>query len=64
MKTRGQVIKEYKIAFKNGTEGGLLLERFQQISALGCSNNIKAIALKHEIDHIICGYMDSVNESN
>lgn len=49
MKTRGRVIEEYKIAFKNGMEGELLLETVQQINALDYSDKDKAIALKQEI---------------
>lgn len=64
MKTRGQVIEEYKMAFKNGTEGELLLKIVQKINALDCSDKDKAIALKQEIDHIICGYMECANKVN
>ena len=59
MKTRGQVIEEYKRAFENKTEGELLLATVKQINALDCSDRVKSIALREEIDNIICAYIEA-----
>lgn len=57
MKTRGEVIDEYEAAFKNGTEGEVLLKSMNILNSLNCSDHEKALCLKEEIDHLICGYM-------
>lgn len=46
MKTRGDVIREYKEAFENGTEGVLLLESIKMLNRLNCSDSEKAQCLK------------------
>ncbi|WP_303192668.1 hypothetical protein [Hungatella hathewayi] len=59
MKTRGDVIDEYEAAFKNETQGKVLLKRMNFLNSLNCSDHEKALCLKQEIDHIICGFMKS-----
>lgn len=60
MKIKGEKIEEYRAAFKNGTEGVRLLETMQILNALKCSEEKKTGYLTQEIDHIICGYMSSL----
>lgn len=59
LKTRGEAIQDYKKAFENGTEGAMLLETMNALSVLNCSSYEKSLCLRQEIDHLICGYMES-----